>query len=74
MNDPVGITACERGYVVMVCDYAGKKIIGFRIGTITDNTLNPPVSYPCGQEGGFEISGFLAIPGNPRDITDCNVN
>ncbi len=76
MNDPVNVVTCFRLYVILVCDFAGKKIIGFRWGTIK-NEFDTSQVYPPGPPGAptaYEISGFLSIPGNPRQITSDNVN
>lgn len=76
MNDPVNVVVCVRGYIVLVCDYAGKKLFGFRWGNITDNRQTPSVTYAPGATGlaAYEISGILDIPGNPFMVTSDNVN
>ncbi|HTO02261.1 MAG TPA: hypothetical protein VL069_01105 [Opitutus sp.] len=74
LQDPVGVVVCVRGYVVHVCDFAGKQIIGFRIGTITDTRAEPDIVYPPAEGKGWEISGILPVPGYPHTITSENVN
>lgn len=74
MNDPVDVVVNQRGYIVLVCDYSGKQLVGWRIGNTTNSRVTPPITYPPGQDGGYEISGFLPIPGRPKKITSSNVN
>ena len=75
LEDPVSVCTAVRGYIVLVCDFRGKQVMGFRIGTLTDNRSKPKIEYPpADKEAGWEISGILPIPGNPHTITSENVN
>ena len=77
LQDPVSVCTAVRGYVVLVCDFAGKQVIGFRVGPITDARSKPKKIYPVsaahvGED--WEISGVLPVPGHPFSITSENVN
>lgn len=74
MSDPVAVSTAVRGPILTVADYAGKKILSFRIGAIYD--ARNKVTYGCGPTGTdpFEFAGELAIPGRPFLIGSANVN
>jgi hypothetical protein len=75
LQDPVNVCTAVRGYIVLVCDFRGKQVMGFRIGTLTDTRSKPKREYPpADKEAGWEISGVLPIPGYPHTITSENVN
>lgn len=80
--DPVNVTVAERGYIVLVADFAhggeNGKVIGLRVGSLTDKRATPDIVYPVGRiEGGpeydFEISGFLPLK-SPHSVSSANVN
>lgn len=75
LRDPVDVCTAVRGYVVLVCDFRGRQIVGFRIGDITDARVKPKKVYPPAEgRADWEISGFLPVPGYPHTITSENVN
>ncbi len=74
MEDPVAVSTAIRGPIVSVADFAGKKMISFRVGTIHDKRNN--VIYRPGENGedGFEYAGDVPMPGHPFLINTTNVN
>lgn len=74
MNDPVNVCTCVRGYIVLITDFNGKKLFGWRIGTITNNRHTPNLSYPPGGNEPYEIGGIMDLPGHPYLVTSENVN
>ena len=74
LADPVGVCTAVRGYIVLICDFAGKQVVGFRINKITDTRAKPHIVYPPAEGKGWEISGILPVPGHPVSITSENVN
>lgn len=77
LQDPVNVCTAVRGYIVLVCDFRGKQVMGFRVGTITDarakpKKVYPPTEGPNGED--WEVSGVLPVPGYPHTITSENVN
>jgi hypothetical protein len=73
MGDPVGVSVAGRGNIVSVTDYAGKKLLSFRIGGIWDRNGR---YYGPGADGkaDFEFGGELSFPGTPFLINSANVN
>ncbi|HEU5079397.1 MAG TPA: hypothetical protein VFT72_09290 [Opitutaceae bacterium] len=73
MGDPVAVSVALRGPIISVADFAGKKILSFRVGTIKDRHDRV---YPCGPEGKdkYEFAGELSFQGNPFAINSTNVN
>ena len=75
LQDPVNVCTAVRGYIVLVCDFRGKQVMGFRIGTLTDSRSKPARQYPpADPKLGWEISGVLPVAGYPHTITSENVN
>ncbi len=74
MADPVALSVAERGNILTVADFRGKKIISYRIGNIKDSRNG--VTYGCGPKGtdGFECGGELKLPGYPFLVGTANVN
>jgi hypothetical protein len=74
MGDPVAVSAAVRGPIVTVADFAGKKILSFRIGAIVDARNN--VTYGAGATGSdaFEFAGELSFAGHPFLLGSANVN
>lgn len=74
MGDPVAVSVAVRGNIVSVADFAGKKILSFRIGAIND-TRNNKV-YGCGPSGtdAYEFAGELSLKGSPFMLNSTNVN
>jgi len=74
MGDPVAVGVASRGNVITVADYQGRKLIGFRIGTLNDTRNNR--SYPPLGDGSekYEFTGELFLPGNPFLVNSTNVN
>jgi hypothetical protein len=73
MDDPVAVSVSIRGNIVTVADFAGKKLLNFRIGTLTD-TLNDKVYPPGDPAYSFEFGGELPLLGSPFLINTANVN
>jgi hypothetical protein len=73
MGDPVAVSVASRGYIVSVADFDGKKLLSFRIGSITDRHGR---YYGAGADGkaGWEFSGELDFAGHPFLVNTANVN
>jgi hypothetical protein len=80
LDDPVRADANDRGPVVTVADFHGKKILTFRVGKTEDNGNKPPANYGCGEGGSdadcasSEFGGALSFPGSPFFVGTTNVN
>jgi hypothetical protein len=74
MGDPVTVSTAVRGPILSVADFRGRKILSFRIGTITDNRNGQ--SYGAGVDGTaeFELAGELPFQGYPFLINSSNLN
>lgn len=74
MGDPVAVSVAVRGNILSVADYAGKKVLSFRIGTLKDARNN--VSYPPLGDGTeqYEFTGELPLAGSPFMLNSTNVN
>lgn len=74
MDDPVAVSTAERGPILIVADFAGKKILSFRIGPIVD--VRNKVTHGAGPDGTdeFEFAGELPIAGRPFLVGSTNVN
>jgi len=74
MGDPVAVSIAYRGNIMTVADFAGKKILSFRIGTLKDQR-NGKV-YPVGGGNGakFEFGGEMPLSGHPIMISTANLN
>lgn len=70
----MAVGTAVRGPIVTVADFAGKKILSFRIGPIVD-TRNQ-VTHGAGASGNdkFEFAGELALPGRPFLVGSANVD
>jgi hypothetical protein len=79
-DDPVLADVSDRGPVVTVGDFTGKKLLNYRFGPTEANGGKPPASYGCGPGGGeadcksFEFGGKLDLPGAPFFVGTTNVN
>jgi hypothetical protein len=74
MGDPVAVSVAVRGNIVSVADFAGKKILSFRIGTLND-TRNGFVYPPLGDgTDQYEFCGELPFAGSPFLLNSTNVN
>jgi hypothetical protein len=73
LSDPVAVSVAMRGNIVTVADFAGKKILSFRIGGIMDRYNR---WYGCGADGkaAFEFTGELSFKGNPIAVNSTNLN
>ncbi|HEU5079870.1 MAG TPA: hypothetical protein VFT72_11710 [Opitutaceae bacterium] len=73
MGDPVAASVATRGNILTVADYNGKKIMSFRIGSITDRF---GVKYGAGEDGTapFEFAGEMPVNGHPFAVNSANVN
>jgi hypothetical protein len=73
MGDPVAVGVASRGNVITVADYQGRKLLGFRIGTLSDGRNNR--TYPPLEDGQkYEFTGELFLSGNPFLVNSTNVN
>jgi hypothetical protein len=74
MGDPVAVSTAVRGPIVTVADFAGRKILSFRIGPIVD--VRNKVTYGAGMSGNdeFEFAGELALKGRPFLVGSANTN
>ena len=73
MNDPVAVSVAVRGNIVTVADYAGKKLLNFRIGTLRD-TKNDKVYPPGDPAYSFEFGGEMPLLGSPFMVNSANLN
>lgn len=73
MGDPVAVSVATRGNILTVADFNGKKILSFRIGSITDRF---GVRYGAGADGNapYEFAGEMAVKGHPFMFCSANVN
>ena len=74
MGDPVAVSVADRAYVVSVADFHGRKVVSFRIGSLSD--VGNGKTYGAGATGPspFEFSGELNEPGSPFMLNSTNVN
>ena len=73
MGDPVAVSVAVRGNIVTVADFAGKKLLNFRIGTLRD-TKNDKVYPPGDPAYSFEFGGEMSLPGSPFMVNSANLN
>jgi hypothetical protein len=75
MGDPVAVSVAIRGNILTVADYAGKKLLSFRVGKLVDPDDSTLV-YGCGPSGqdDYEFAGELSLPGSPFLVGTTNVN
>jgi hypothetical protein len=79
-DDPVVVDASDRGPVVTIGDFTGKKLLNYRVGRTEDNGGKPPADFGCGKDGAdadckdFEFGGKLDLPGTPFFVGTTNVN
>ena len=73
MGDPVAVSVASRGYIVSVADYDGKKLLSFRVGSITDRHGR---YYGVGADGkgSWEFTGEINFAGHPFLVNTANVN
>jgi hypothetical protein len=80
LGDPVVADPSDRGPVVTIVDFTGKKLLNFRVGPTEENGGKPPSGYGCGPGGtdttctSPEFGGELKIPGTPFYFGSTNVN
>ncbi|QYM80330.1 hypothetical protein K0B96_06870 [Horticoccus luteus] len=74
VEDPVGLGVADRGNILSVADFHGRKIHNFRLNTIND-TRNGVV-YGCGANGtdAYEYAGSMSVNGMPFLVNSANVN
>jgi len=79
-DDPVVVDVSDRGPVVTVGDFTGKKLFNYRVGPTENNGGKPPANYGCGPGGtdlmctSFEFGGSFALSGTPFFVGTTNVN
>jgi len=73
LDDPVAVSVASRGYIVSVADFSGKRLVSFRIGSMTDRHGR---YYGAGADGkaGWEYSGSINFAGHPFAVNTANVN
>lgn len=80
IGDPVVADPSDRGPVVTIVDFTGKKLLNFRVGPTENNGGKPPANYGCGPDGAdascatAEFGGELKFPGTPFYFGTTNVN
>lgn len=79
MDDPVHVSVADRGNILTVADYNGKKIHSFRLGSLYARSPywgQVGERFGCGATGNdaFEYAGSLSIAGNPFYTGSSNVN
>jgi hypothetical protein len=79
MSDPVAVDQSERGPVLTLADFDGKKLIGYQIGDLVgqgcganDYPVHP--GAPVAGQLPANRGGTQALPGRPFAITATNVN
>ncbi len=73
MGDPVALSTAVRGNILTVADFAGKKLISFRMGTLVDSRNNQ--AYPPGDPRfPYEFAGELLLTGSPFLVNSANLN
>jgi len=79
-DDPVHADSSDRGPVVTVVDFTGKKLLNYRVGATENNGGKPPANFGCGVDGAdvgcndFEFGGRFDLPGTPFFVGTTNVN
>lgn len=73
MGDPVAVSTAVRGNIVTVADYAGKKILSFRVGTLLD-ARNKKSYAPLEAAYDYEFAGELPLAGSPFMVNSANLN
>jgi hypothetical protein len=79
-EDPVVADLSDRGPIVTIGDFTGKKLLNYRYGPTENNGGKPPSNYGCGPAGAeadcksFEFGGALTLPGTPFFVGTTNVN
>jgi hypothetical protein len=70
LDDPVNAAVADRGNVLTVTDFKGRKIVNFLIGSVVD-----PIGrqYLAPTEG-FRYAGELPLDGYPFTISVANVH
>lgn len=80
MGDPVDADPNDRAALVTVVDFAGGKLLNYRVGPTENNGGKPPAAYGCGPGGADatcatpEFGGELVTPGAPFKFGSTNVN
>jgi hypothetical protein len=78
MGDPVAIDQSERGPVMTVADFDGKKLIGYQMGDIVGQgcSSNNYTVHAGSVSGDLKVNrgGSLSLPGSPHGYTSTNVN
>lgn len=73
MGDPVAVSTAVRGNILTVADFHGKKILSFRMGTLTDSRNNKV--YPPGDPNyKYEFAGEMPLLGSPFLVNSANLN
>jgi hypothetical protein len=73
MGDPVAVSVAVRGNILSVADFAGKKLMSFRIGTIRD-VRNDKVYAPGDPNYAYEFAGEMPLLGSPFLMNSANLN
>lgn len=73
LGDPVAVSVAVRGNIVTAADFAGKKLVSFRIGTIRD-TRNNKVYPPGDPNYNYEFAGEMPLLGSPFLVNSANLN
>lgn len=73
MGDPVAVSAAIRGNIVTVADFAGKKLLNFRIGTLNDYK-NGKLYPPGDPTYKYEFGGEMPLLGTPFLVNSANLN
>lgn len=80
LDDPVRVDQNDRGPVVTIADFHGKRLVTYRVGLTENNGGKPPANYGCGPNGADmtcangERGGVLDMPGTPFFVGTTNVN
>ncbi|ACB75279.1 hypothetical protein [Opitutus terrae] len=73
MGDPVAVSVAIRGNIVSVADFAGQKLLSFRMGTLND-AKNDKVYPPGDPRYPYEFAGEMKLLGSPFLVNSANTN
>ncbi|MBW7935223.1 MAG: hypothetical protein H3C62_16775, partial [Gemmatimonadaceae bacterium] len=80
MNDPISVDdEMHSHYVLVVADYTGRQVLGFRYGMFQYRNFDPtrnvdPIGPGPDGKDAFDFGGSWATAGFPFAVTSTNVN
>ncbi|ACB76652.1 YncE family protein [Opitutus terrae] len=73
IGDPVAVGVARRGNILLVADFAGKKVLSFLMGPVKDRRNNQ-LYTPIDPNFSYEFAGELHLNGSPFLVNSTNVN